>query len=399
MADLIAQGDAAQQRWRRALPDGVEVVLGRTAGGWAVPWDTHVSRKHVSLRYDKGQLHVTRFPDTRNPVYFRGKAAERFSLRAGEHFVIGQTRFTLADQRVNLTVDAPQPIQQQSFDPEALRQLRFRNPDHRIEVLSRLPEALSATNGQTDLCVAVASMLLAGMPRADAVAVVSAEGDESGRASIRVIHWDQRLVGTKDFEPSQRLILEALRSQESVLHVWSGGLAAAQPFTARGDVDWAFCTPLAGSVYRSWGLYVAGRFRVDPSSGAGSADATDPSEDVKFTELVAATMTSLGQMRRLERQQASFRQFFSPVLLERLSVEDPDVVLAPRETEVSVLFCDLRGFSLQSEQHADKLLETAQPREQGPGRDDPSHPRRRRRGRRFSRRRGDGILGLAARAG
>jgi adenylate cyclase len=38
-------------------------------------------------------------------------------------------------------------------------------------------------------------------------------------------------------------------------------------------------------------------------------------------------------------------------------VEDPDVVLAPRETEISVLFCDLRGFSRHSEQHADDLLE------------------------------------------
>ena len=35
---------------------------------------------------------------------------------------------------------------------------------------------------------------------------------------------------------------------------------------------------------------------------------------------------------------------------------DPELVLAPRETEVSVLFCDLRGFSRHSERSAEDLL-------------------------------------------
>src|SRR5690606_25017321 len=35
---------------------------------------------------------------------------------------------------------------------------------------------------------------------------------------------------------------------------------------------------------------------------------------------------------------------------------DPEEVLKPRETEVSVLFCDLRGFSLEAERSADDLL-------------------------------------------
>jgi len=353
MADLIAQGKEPQERWRRALPEGVRLVLGRTAGGWAVAWDPHVSRKHLSMRWTGNGLDVSRLPTAHNPVYYRGKASERFTLLPGEHFVIGETRFTLVDQRVNLTVEAPEPIRQQSFSAQYLRELPFRNPDHRIEVLSRLPEVLSTANGESELCVAVASMLLAGMPRADAVAVVRVE--ETDAAAVDVIHWDQRLIGGGDFEPSQRLILEATRQRQSVLHVWLGGEPAAQMFTARGDVDWAFCTPVPGEVYRGWGLYVAGRFRGDPSS-AGSTEPADPREEVKFAELVAATISSLGQMRLLERQQASLSQFFSPVVLQTLSIEDPDVVLAPRETEVSVLFCDLRGFSLESERHAGNLL-------------------------------------------
>ena len=58
----------------------------------------------------------------------------------------------------------------------------------------------------------------------------------------------------------------------------------------------------------------------------------------------------------LQRRQASLSQFFAPAVLKALATGDPDKVLAPRETEVSVLFCDLRGFSLKSEHHADNLL-------------------------------------------
>jgi adenylate cyclase len=58
----------------------------------------------------------------------------------------------------------------------------------------------------------------------------------------------------------------------------------------------------------------------------------------------------------LERQRAGLSQFFSPVVLEALQGVDPEMVLAPRETEVSVLFCDLRGFSRHSERSAEDLL-------------------------------------------
>jgi adenylate cyclase len=73
--------------------------------------------------------------------------------------------------------------------------------------------------------------------------------------------------------------------------------------------------------------------------------------------VVAAALRSLREMRLLERQQATLSQFFSPVVLDSLVVGDPDLVLAPQETEVTVLFCDLRGFSLEAERHADDLLE------------------------------------------
>ncbi len=407
MPDLIAQGIEPQQRWRRTLPDAQEVTLGRLGGTWAVPWDPHVSHRHAQLFWNGARLEVTRLPDTRNPIFLLGKEADRFSIQAGDHFVIGQTSFTLADQRVNITADAPQPVQQQSFSAQYLRQVQFRNPDYRIEVLSRLPDVISGAAGDAELVVRLVSMLLAGVPRADAAAVVTVDSGQwtvdSGRKTetfspgacsgsspgeyieaqmpsdlkndqenhdsqitidsvqvrppVRILHWDQRLVIGNDFQPSQGLILQSLRQRQSVLHVWRGAeTSSPDSFTESENYDWAFCTPVLGKASSGWALYMAGRFNVEHIGVPRSSDPTDLREDVKFTELVAAMLSSLRQMRLLEHRHATLSQFFSPVVLETLAVEDPEVVLAPRETEVSVLFCDLRGFSRESERHADHLL-------------------------------------------
>ncbi|MBN1911494.1 MAG: adenylate/guanylate cyclase domain-containing protein [Pirellulales bacterium] len=369
MADLIAQGEQAQQRWRRGLTQEQTFVLGRAAGPWAVPWDQHISRRHVELRLAGGRLHVNRLGGTRNPVYFRGKEADQFELAPGEHFVIGTTTFTLTDQRVSVTMDVPQPVQQQAYSSKYLKQLPFRNADHRIEILSRLPQVISGATGEVELCVRLVSMLLAGVPRAGTAAVVAVEGplgDAAGPSPpVRVLHWDQRLIDEGDFQPSQRLILEALRGRQSVLHVWAGTTANAtetgDSFTASGNLDWAFCVPVLDradgeSSCAAWAIYVAGRFGIELPSGHASSDPNDVREDMKFTELVAATLRSLRQMRLLERQHANLSQFFSPVVIDTLTNEDPELALAPRETHVSVLFCDLRGFARQTEQHAGNLM-------------------------------------------
>jgi adenylate cyclase len=144
-----------------------------------------------------------------------------------------------------------------------------------------------------------------------------------------------------------------MRTGQSVVHVWD----EADRWSARGGVfdgDWAFCTPVPGKACRGWAIYVAGRWSTEPSGPAGLAVAS-LQEDLKFAELVATTLSSLREVRLLERSQAGLRPFFSPVVLEALAEHDPDEVLTPRETQVSVLFCDLRGFARRSEQAADDL--------------------------------------------
>ena len=92
-----------------------------------------------------------------------------------------------------------------------------------------------------------------------------------------------------------------------------------------------------------------------PSRGDTPTGEADHQDDLKFTEVAAQTLQSIRQVRQLQNRQASLRQFFSPVVMAAVASEDPDVVLAPREADVSVLFCDLRGFARESERSSDLL--------------------------------------------
>ncbi|REJ64665.1 MAG: adenylate/guanylate cyclase domain-containing protein [Planctomycetota bacterium] len=373
MADLIAQGTKPTDRWRRALPPGQRLVIGRR-GDWAVPWDTSVSRQHAEIELDAGLLKVRCLPFARNPVFLRGEANDSFHIAVGDHFVIGDTTFLLSDERANVTLELPPPQQAKTFRIDDLKKHRFRDADQRITLLSRLAELIAGARDDRQLFSNLANLLLAGVPRATAVAFVADTGevdldtDESGRSvelrkdelaedvPLEILHWDRRRVAEQDFRPSERLIRESLRSATAVVHMWS---AAGNPqFTAAEEADWAFCTPLPHDSSQRLAIYMSGQFRAnaDKTSDPSADYSSDLQDDLKFTEVVAASLASALENRHLQQRQAGLRQFFSPVVLDALTRESPDAVLAPRETEVSVLFCDLRGFARQSERQADDLL-------------------------------------------
>ena len=368
MADLIAQGADPQQRWRRSLPERQVIVLGR-AGPWAVAWDEHISRRHVELVYREGVLNVRRLPEGTNPIFFRGAAKDSFKLEAGEQFVIGQTRFLLAAERVRLSDKMPWPAHEQTFSADYLQQLRFRDAAGRIEVLSRVPELIHGAASDSELSMRLVNVLLAGMPCADAAALVAVDPNDLNesvpRPAVEVLHWDRRRVTGDDFRPSERLIVQSVRDGESILHSW-GDAGGEHEFTMADESDWAFCTPISGAGSRGWAIYVAGRGGALESrpeiapADAKTADVRqfmpDLRDELKFVELVASILSALREVRQLQLRQAGLRQFFSPVVLEALVDQEPDQVLAPRQVDVAVLFCDLRGFSKKTEEASEDLL-------------------------------------------
>ena len=348
MVELIAQGPESHQRWRRSLPKGECISAGRQAGKWSVAWDEHISRIHFDLCWDGQQLTLTKRPEAGNPVYFRGKRVEQAQLEPGEHFVVGKTTFTVVQAEVNIARNAGQPMTERSFSPHYLHTLPFRKPDQRIDVLSRLPAVVASDINDHDLFVNLVNLLMEGIDKASAAALVSlspANGD------ISVLHWDATSETTVEFTPSAKLIQRAVESGESIVHVWDANRPKAAVFTQTSEVDWAFCTPVAGTLCRGWALYITGK-RTGEDSEPRNVHADDFQDDLKFAELLATTLGGLRDVRRANRM----NQFFSPVVVDAIAGRDPDAVLAPQEADVAVLFCDLRGFSQRSEQQADDLM-------------------------------------------
>ena len=389
MADLIAQGPSSQDRWRRELP-GVgasKVVIGRSGSDWNVGWDNLISRRHVELRtIDDDRVEVTCVSTARNPVFHRGRKTSKFVLVPGEHFVVGRTSFTLANRPGTSDSSAIAEVTEHAFDHVALRRRHFRDAASRIEMLSRLPDLIASSTSDEELLVRVTSVLLQATPSASAVAVVVAEetgegdaaevpesvgpqpgdvpdpdeSDSGHRPPVRILHYDSRLAGNQCPPVSARLVRTANEKSESVLHVWSDVPRDSPTYTVSEDVDWAFGVPLRSESCPGWVLYISGQlachtgFDIDQSIQAAPSDLED---DVKFAELVGTTLASLRQTSRLQRRQAAMRHFFAPIVMEALASKDTNEVLEPREADLSVLFCDLRGFSQRSEQDADQLLQ------------------------------------------
>ncbi len=368
MPDLIAQGPSSDNRWRRELPKaaaGIDIVVGRSGTGWNVPWDALVSRDHVRLTPLSGdRIQVSCLEQARNSVFFRGKATTTFTLVPGDHFVIGHTTFTLANRPGASDSSNSGDVSVHSFGQAALGRRLFRDTASRIEMLSRLPDLITGSGSDEELLVRVAGVLLQATPSASAVAIAAmahgSEDEESVDQPIRILHYDSRVPGAGEPSVSARLVRSAIIKRESVLHLWSADRRDGPMYTASEDVDWAFCVPLRSEACPGWALYVTGQLMSDPGIGRDQslrAAPDDLQDDVKFAELVGTTIANLRQSRRLERRQAAMRHFFAPVVLEALAGRDTAEVLEPREAELSVMFCDLRGFSRRSERDASHLLE------------------------------------------
>ena len=366
MTDLIAQGPNSADRWRREIPDstsGIDVVIGRTEGDWNVPWDSLISRRHVRLTPIEGdRIEVTLVQSPRNPVFHRGRKASQFTLVPGDHFAIGKTTFTLANRPGASDSSASNDVTEHAYDHALLRRRHFRDASSRIEMLSRLPDLITSSGSDEELLVRVTSVMLQATPSASAVAVVAVadkDHEESGEPQVRLLHYDSRNTGADGPAVSARLVRDTIRKRESTLYLWSGSRQEDSDFTASEDVDWSFCVPLSSEACPGWAIYVTGQLLTQPGENIGQSMQAAPEnlqDDVKFAELVGTTIGNLRQSRRLERRQAAMRHFFAPVVMDALAGRDTDEVLEPREADLTVMFCDLRGFSQRSEQDADQLL-------------------------------------------
>ena len=352
MFELIAEGQQVGQRQVCSLADGKPRVLGRSCeADIAIGWDDHISRQHVRLSLRSGFVEVVKVSTATNPLFFDGSEVETCRVHDGETFVLGSTTFHIARSTTEPSSPGARPVEEVTFNRKTLEKVRMGDADQRIDVLTHLPEIIWDSRTDLDLHHRLVNLLLTGVLHADAVAIVELDD----REAFRVLHWDRRRETAGEFRPSTRLVRDALKTRgDSVLHVWNVTEAPKADYTAAAECDWAFCTPV---LEPPWGLYVAGR--LDQASLANAvrvSDAAQLQSDVKFTELVAEIIRSLRRTIKLERQQSGLRQFFAPPILSALGDDLDTDLLEPRECDVTVMFCDLRGFSQQAEEAADDLI-------------------------------------------
>jgi adenylate cyclase len=357
--EFIAQGPQARQRWKTRLERRATYRLGRTdAADLPVPWENWLSAVHATLTVSGDALLVERCDSAANPIFFEGVEQDRFELQPGEQFVIGQTAFRLLAANDDSTPEAGDPLEEITFTRQQLQQVRFGDADRRIDVLSRLPDVIGGAREPDDRDARLVGLVLSGIRKADVVAIVEAE---DGEARPRVRYWERRQETAGAFRPSRRLVQESLRrGGGSVLHVWTSREVQEPSYTESSGVDWAFCTPVAGRGAARWGLYVTGSMPAGQQAAADSPFGAQLHADVKFTELVADILSSVLRMGRLEGNLAVLRQFLAPPIVAALERSSQDgsldaELLEPRECSVTVLFCDLRGFSQRAEGSAHDL--------------------------------------------
>lgn len=372
MPQLIAKGLTQDGEFEQELTQGQVVRIGRKpANGWPVGWDKQISREHFDVEWDGAALKVTCLEAARNPIIVGDNPVRSAVIASGSKFVIGQTEFTFVgdvgeEAGVADAPQAPGEVDEHSFKRDDLKNFEFRDAGQQMELLSQLPAMLDESHTDADFAAQLVELLMEGIPASDAVAVVQYDmpdlPDDDGAetvAGFSVLPEKPSMmrVATRDeyegrFRPSRRLVLSALTRQESIVHLWNDESEEegddGPQFTVSDDLDWAFCTPILSDSTRGWVLYVSGITEGDVEEG-------DLGGDLRFAELMAQFIASVRSVRTLQETQTQLSSFFSPKVIESLTGEDAHMALVPQERDISVLFCDVRGFSKKSEQFKDDL--------------------------------------------
>ncbi|ODA27940.1 adenylate/guanylate cyclase domain-containing protein [Planctopirus hydrillae] len=326
----------------------------------SIPHDPYVSRKQATLQLQSDHLVVSRLTEATNPVFFQGKEIDVCRVEIGQSVVVGSTILQVVALHENdavqgFTPSAAEPaVSQVNFSSQALKKVRYPDAENRIEVLTHLPEVIAGARTEAELFVRLCKLLLRGIVNAEAAGIVELTRDDT----VRLLHWDRRRETAGEFRPSRRLVQEALASNQphSVLQVWDPQQTTQLDHTFTVDFDWASCTPVEGLSLQKTGFYLAGQRNLPVNETAFDLDRTHLDADVKFTELVSQIIGAVLKSRRWERQRSGLRQFFAPPILAALGDDLDTALLEPCECDVTVMFCDLRGFSQKAEGASDDLL-------------------------------------------
>lgn len=186
-----------------------------------------------------------------------------------------------------------------------------------------------------------------------AEAVVKLVGLETGRVMLhRADGWQTIAASAQTLaesapplrEPSQRM-LERMRNQKRTMT--RQGTAMSNARGSLMDLEAVVASPILDRKGEVIGALYGDRCRAASPTAAPEITRADALLMETLACGVGAGLSRLEQERAAIEAQVRFEQFFTPELAKQLAVDRN--LLAGRDTEVTLLFCDIRGFSGISE--------------------------------------------------
>ncbi len=310
-----------------------------------------ISRQHVRLTLDRdGKVRVTNLSSNR-PIDF--DTGERLApgatceLPLGKLMVIGDRAVRIQELHgENLHLKSlAQPTLPPGFSVQRSAQLASLvslGPGETEEELSQWLQAVMAVvqgaAGSADFLQEAAQAVVE-IADLDSAAVVLWE-DGQWRVRSRA---GKAAEASTTWTPSQTMLHRVQLERRTLRHVPEQAVSASEP-TSLAEVDALVAAPILNREGEVVGvLYGDRRTRV------GEMEIS--SLEALLVELIASGVAA--GLARMEQERAAlaarvqFEQFFTSELAQRLE-EDP-TILEGKEAEVTVLFCDIRGFSRISE--------------------------------------------------
>ncbi|WP_013628864.1 adenylate/guanylate cyclase domain-containing protein [Rubinisphaera brasiliensis] len=361
---LQAQSIETDARKEIDLSGKPEWILGRSSSAdITIEWDPYLSRQHLHIVCRDQTVTVERLDRSKNRVLFCGEPVERCTLSSGDEILAGSSLLRF----VNESAEEQQALfyEEVSFTSDDLQLAPDHKAERHLQILSSLPMLVENQSSVEALIEIVLDMLAQGITEADGILIlmddlvtrdgVGSEPPSAERTACVVRHFSRAKLPPPRI--SQRLWRRSLRNaQGALLHLWEhalygGGDAPAGELTFDGRYDWAFCLPIDLPGKSTYGIYVYGHWLLGDIQQRERIDA-----DVRFTNLLVEITSAVLRAQQHDRQRVLLEQFL-PKDIARMMMEEPDnLLLEPRECELTVLFCDVERFTTRAEQSNEQLL-------------------------------------------
>jgi adenylate cyclase len=324
-------------------------LIGRLPTSDLMIADASVSRRHASLRTTDGKCFVQDTASRFGTFVNGARVQDEVELAPGGTLKLGEVTFTL-EQRVpeqellsegHEVSEGPGTIYRpMTVEPAAA------SGGHLVRLLAEMGRTLLGTRSLTEILNRVVDVAFEAVPAERAFLMLRDSADEG--LSARVMRHRDGTVPT-NATLSRQVVRRVMRDRVAVLaaDATTDPALGVSDSILRFNIRAFMCAPL-------WSHdEVIGVLYVDSSKSArfGSADLD------AFTALANAAAVAIEQARLASqlleetRRRERLQRYHSPSVVSRiLQATDADTDMRAQEREVTVMFCDIVGFTTLCEQ-------------------------------------------------